>query len=58
VDCDPLRGSLPDHEPEAEHAVAFCVLQLSVEAVPELTVFGAALRVMTGGIAETVTVAD
>jgi hypothetical protein len=49
---------LPDQAPEAEHEVAFFADQASVEAVPELTVLGAALNVTSGGNAETVTVAD
>jgi hypothetical protein len=58
VDCEPLRDLVPDQPPDAEHAVAFCVVQVSVEAEPELTVLGAALSVTIGGNAETVTVAD
>jgi hypothetical protein len=57
-DCEPLRALVPDHEPEAEHAVAFLVDQANVEAPPELTVLGLALNVTTGGNPETVTVAD
>jgi hypothetical protein len=57
-DCEPLKALLPDHEPEAEHAVAFLVDQVTVEAAPELTVLGLALSVTTGGNPETVTVAD
>jgi hypothetical protein len=49
---------VPDQAPEAEHVVAFFVDQVSVEAPPELTVLGPALRVTIGGNAETVTVAD
>lgn len=58
VDCDPLNVLLPDQAPEALHAVAFCVDQVSVAAAPELTVLGAALSVTNGGSAVTVTVAD
>lgn len=57
-DCEPLRALLPDQEPEAEHAVAFLVDQVSVEAAPELTVLGSALSATTGGNPDTVTVAD
>jgi hypothetical protein len=49
---------VPDQAPEAEHAVAFIADQVRVEAAPESTVLGAALRVTTGGNPETVTVAD
>jgi len=49
---------VPDQAPEAEHEVAFFADQISVEAVPEVTVLGAALKVTSGGNAETVTVAD
>jgi hypothetical protein len=49
---------LPDHPPEAEHAVAFLVDQVSVEASPEVTVLGAALTVTSGANPDTVTVAD
>jgi hypothetical protein len=58
VDCEPLKDLLPDHAPEALHAVAFCVDQVSVAAAPELTVPGAAPSVTIGGNAVTVTVAD
>jgi hypothetical protein len=58
VDCEPLRDLVPDQEPDAEHAVAFCVVQVSVEAAPELTVLGAAFSVTIGANPETVTVAD
>ena len=49
---------MPDQAPEAEHEVAFFADQASVEAVPDVTVLGAALSVTPGGNAETVTVAD
>jgi hypothetical protein len=49
---------VPDQAPEAEHAVAFRAVQVSVEAAPESTVLGEALSVTTGGNPETVTVAD
>jgi hypothetical protein len=57
-DCEPLRALAPDHEPEAEHAVALLVDHVRVEAEPESTVLGPALSVTTGGNPETVTVAD
>jgi hypothetical protein len=49
---------LPDQPPEAEHAVAFLVDQVSVEAWPEVTVLGSALSVTAGANPDTVTVAD
>jgi hypothetical protein len=48
----------PDQAPEAEHADAFLLDQLMVEAPPELTVLGVALKVTTAGNGATVTVAD
>ena len=56
-DCAPLSGLLPDQPPEAAQAVAFAEDHVSVEALPELTVLGAALSVIDGGEAPTVTVA-
>jgi hypothetical protein len=58
VDCEPLRALVPDHEPEAEHTVAFFVDQVMVEVLPAATVLGSALSVMIGASAATVTVAD
>jgi hypothetical protein len=55
-DCVPLSGLLPDQAPEAAQAVAFIEDHVSVEALPELTVLGAALRAIDGGAAPTVTV--
>jgi hypothetical protein len=57
-DCEPLRALPPDQSPEAVHAVTFCVDQVRVEAAPDTTVLGEALKVTIGGKAETVTVAD
>ena len=57
-DCEPLRALVPDQASEAKHEVALFADQVSVEALPELTVLGAALNVTRGGSAETVTVAD
>jgi hypothetical protein len=57
-DCEPLSGLLPDQAPEAAQAVALADDHVSVEALPELTVLGAALSVTDGANAETVTVAD
>jgi hypothetical protein len=58
VDCEPLNALVPDQAPEALHAEAFCVDQVSVAAAPDLTELGAALSVTNGGNAVTVTVAD
>jgi hypothetical protein len=49
---------LPDQAPEAVQAVAFDDDHVSMAALPELTVLGAALSVTDGANAETVTVAD
>ena len=57
-DCEPLRALVPDHASEAKHEVAFFADQVSVEAVPRVTVLGTALSVTIGGNAEMVTVAD
>lgn len=56
-DCEPLSALLPDQAPEAVQAVAFLVVQVSVDAAPELTELGAALSVTSGANPETVTVA-
>jgi len=57
-DCEPLMASAPDHPPEAEHEVAFFVVQLSVVEAPELMELGLAVSVTVGAEAETVTVVD
>ncbi len=49
---------MPDQAPEAEHAVAFLVDQARVEAAPELTVLGSAVKVMVGANPETVTLTN
>ena len=58
VDCEPLTLLLPDHAPEAEHAVALRLVHVRVEEMPELTVLGLAWSVTSGARATTVTVAD
>jgi hypothetical protein len=58
VVCEPLSALLPDQAPVAEHAVTFCVDQVSMEAEPDSTVLGVALNVTVGGDRETVTVVD
>jgi len=44
----PLVGSLPDQPPEAVQLLALAADQLSVEAVPLLTLAGLALRLTVG----------
>jgi hypothetical protein len=44
VVCEPLTDFAPDQAPEAEHEVAFAVLQLSVALVPLAMVLGVAAR--------------
>jgi len=59
VDCDPVNGLLPDHEPEAAQAVAFVADHVSVELSPFTTVLGEAVSLMVAaGFALTVTVVD
>jgi hypothetical protein len=48
LDCEPLRAMLPDQAPDALHAVAWAVDQLSVELPPLATVLGLADRLMGG----------
>jgi hypothetical protein len=58
VELEPLNARLPDQAPEAVQAVALLLDQVSIEAVPELTVLGLARSVTTGGKVGTVTVTD
>jgi hypothetical protein len=58
VDCEPLAGLLPDQAPEAEHAVAFLALQLSIELVPLAMVLGVARMLTVGAVGLTVSVVD
>jgi hypothetical protein len=58
VDTEPLTGSLPDHAPEALHEVALVEDQLSVAALPLVSVLGLAPSVSVGVGEVTVTVAD
>jgi hypothetical protein len=54
-----LRGSAPDHAPEAAHEVALLEDQVSVDALPLLMVLGLALKLTVAlGLVLTVTVAD
>lgn len=58
MDCEPPDALLPDHAPEAVHAVAFVVLHCSVELLPLATVLGLALRLTLGAGVVTTTCAD
>ncbi len=59
MDWEPLRALLPDHAPEAAHAVALLDDQVSVELPPLAIVLGLAFRLTVAvGVAVTVTVAD
>ena len=59
VDCEPLRGSLPDHAPEAVHEVALLDDQVKVALLPLVTVLGLALMLTVAvGFGVTVTVVD
>jgi hypothetical protein len=48
----------PLHPPDALQEVALLLDQVSEEVAPEFTVLGVAVRVTTGALLETVTVAD
>ena len=50
VDCVPDVAFEPLHEPEAVQAVAFVVLQLSVDADPDATLVGDAVNVSVGAL--------
>lgn len=58
VDTEPLKGSPPDQAPEASQALALVEDQVSVAALPLLSVLGLALSVRVGVGEVTVTVAD
>lgn len=49
---------LPDQAPEAVHEVAFAEVHDNVDPLPFATLLGAALSLIVGGVALTVTVAD
>ena len=49
---------MPDQLPEAVQEVALVELQVSVEALPEVTLVGLAVKVTVGAGAVTVTFAD
>jgi hypothetical protein len=56
VDCVPLVGLPPDQPPEAVQEAAFFADQLSVAALPRVTVLGFAAMVTVGAGDVTVTV--
>ncbi len=59
MDCEPLKGSLPDQAPVAAQEVALVDDQVNVAALPLATVLGLALKLTVAlGFALTVTVAD
>ncbi len=58
VAAEPLIGSLPTQPPEAAQEVALVDDQLSVDALPLLTVLGFAVSVTAGAACVTETVAD
>ena len=59
VDCEPVRGSLPDHAPEAVQEVALVEDQAKVALPPLVTVLGLAPMVTVAvGFGLTVTVVD
>lgn len=58
VDCVPLVASVPDQPPEAVQVVAFIDDQVNVDEAPLVMLVGLALKLMLGGAAVTVTVAD
>ncbi len=49
---------LPDHAPDAEHAVALLLDHVSIELVPLVIVLGPTLRLTEGAVGVTETVAD
>lgn len=53
-----MRGSAPDHAPEAAHEVALLEDQVRVDALPLLMVLGLALKLTVALGVLTVTVAD
>ena len=58
VDCEPLRGLLPDHEPEALQAVAWVDDHVSVALAPLVRALGPTLKLTVGSGALTETVVD
>ena len=58
VATEPLGASVPDHAPDAVQLVALVVDQVSVLALPLVTVLGLAVRETVGAGCVTETVAD
>jgi hypothetical protein len=58
VDCVPLSALVPDHAPEAVHAVALLADQVSVEVAPLMIELGLAVKATVGAGALTETLAD
>ena len=58
VDCDPVRALAPLHAPEAVQEVALLDDQVRVDALPLVTVLGAADKLSVGVGVVTETVAD
>jgi len=58
VDCVPLTALLPDHAPEAVHAVALVADQFKVALLPLAIALGPTLKLTVGTGVVTVTVAD
>jgi hypothetical protein len=58
VDCEPVKGLLPDQPPEAAHEVALLEDQVSAAVPPLLMALGPTLRLTVGAAAFTETVTD
>ena len=58
VACDPVRALAPLHAPEAVQEVALLDDQVRVDALPLVTVLGAADKLRVGAGVVTETVAD
>ncbi len=58
VDCEPLSGMLPDHPPDAVHAVALLDDQVNVALFPLVIVLGLTVKATFGAGCVTETVVD
>jgi hypothetical protein len=56
VDCEPLAALVPDHAPEAVHAVALLDVQVNTALAPLVIVLGLADSATVGAEAVTETV--
>jgi hypothetical protein len=56
--CEPLTASVPDHAPDAVHAVALAADHVKVELAPLEMLVGLALNERVGAGLATVTIAD